>query len=187
MDSNRNKRRADREFRFSVAPKNTVILGVDMATSSIDLTQLSEHELVELNRKIVDRLRFLRDARAQRHMLQLAPGQKVSFSPEPGRKLTGLIVRFNRKSVTLIAEDGVQWRVAPALLTPIEPKDVEIEVEEPNKNKEVAPSPPAPLRMASLTKAFSAPADIPRNAPCPCGSGKKHKRCCLLKTAAGNR
>jgi uncharacterized protein YecA (UPF0149 family) len=22
------------------------------------------------------------------------------------------------------------------------------------------------------------PQDIPRNAPCPCGSGRKHKRCC---------
>ena len=27
-------------------------------------------------------------------------------------------------------------------------------------------------------------ADIGRNAPCPCGSGKKHKKCCLLSAPA---
>ena len=25
---------------------------------------------------------------------------------------------------------------------------------------------------------------VGRNAPCPCGSGKKYKHCCLLKTGA---
>jgi hypothetical protein len=28
---------------------------------------------------------------------------------------------------------------------------------------------------------------IGRNAPCPCGSGKKYKHCCLLKTGATTR
>jgi len=27
-------------------------------------------------------------------------------------------------------------------------------------------------------KPFKAPKKIPRNAPCPCGSGKKYKNCC---------
>lgn len=26
---------------------------------------------------------------------------------------------------------------------------------------------------------------VGRNAPCPCGSGKKHKRCCALKARKG--
>lgn len=30
-------------------------------------------------------------------------------------------------------------------------------------------------------------AKIERNAPCPCGSGKKYKRCCLEKDAAAKR
>ena len=30
------------------------------------------------------------------------------------------------------------------------------------------------------------PAAVPRNAPCPCGSGRKYKKCCLI-TSAGAR
>jgi len=40
-------------------------------------------------------------------------------------------------------------------------------------NGEAAPSPPQML----------AGAKIGRNDPCPCGSGKKYKKCCLLKGA----
>lgn len=28
---------------------------------------------------------------------------------------------------------------------------------------------------------------ISRNDPCPCGSGKKYKQCCLLKTGPGGK
>jgi len=30
------------------------------------------------------------------------------------------------------------------------------------------------------------PADIPRNSPCPCGSGKKYKNCCIGKRLAAS-
>ena len=30
------------------------------------------------------------------------------------------------------------------------------------------------------------PPTVPRNAPCPCGSGRKYKKCCLI-TSAGAR
>ena len=30
------------------------------------------------------------------------------------------------------------------------------------------------------------PPAVPRNAPCPCGSGRKYKKCCLI-TSAGAR
>ncbi len=33
--------------------------------------------------------------------------------------------------------------------------------------------------LRSLIKTRIKP-KVPRNAPCPCGSGKKHKKCCLL-------
>ncbi|MCI5130360.1 MAG: hypothetical protein D3904_02270, partial [Candidatus Electrothrix sp. EH2] len=29
-------------------------------------------------------------------------------------------------------------------------------------------------------------AKIQRNHPCPCGSGKKHKHCCLIRQQAGH-
>jgi preprotein translocase subunit SecA len=36
-----------------------------------------------------------------------------------------------------------------------------------------APAPPSPARMAKAG----------RNEPCPCGSGKKYKKCCLFNQA----
>jgi hypothetical protein len=45
------------------------------------------------------------------------------------------------------------------------------------------PQPSAPPRRAQSKPQPSAtpkPAKPGRNSPCPCGSGKKHKRCCLL-------
>lgn len=158
-----------------------------MAKPSIDLTQFCEHELLELNRKIVDRVRYLREARTHHQMLEHYPGEKVSFSPEPGRKVVATIVRLNRKSVSLVTPDGTQWRVSPTLLSRVEPKDVEAEVVAPAPKEDARHSPPIPLRMAPLTTVLSPPIDAPRNAPCPCGSGKKYKRCCLMKAAVGYR
>jgi hypothetical protein len=75
--------------------------------------------LVDLNRRVVERLRLLRLLRqiaAHRQMLEFRVGDKVAFDP-PGRgTLFGTLVRYNRKTVTVIAEDGAQWNVAPVLL-----------------------------------------------------------------------
>jgi methionyl aminopeptidase len=42
----------------------------------------------------------------------------------------------------------------------------------------------SPKKRKSVVKNKSDIAKISRNAPCPCGSGKKYKRCCLNKTAS---
>jgi uncharacterized protein len=41
----------------------------------------------------------------------------------------------------------------------------------------------AKTRAANEAKSQKAAADIGRNDPCPCGSGKKYKRCCLVAGA----
>ncbi len=152
-----------------------------MSTLKIDLTLFSEEELIELNRKVIERLRFIRDAKAHHQMLDLQPGDKVSFTSELGKKVTGTILRLNRKSVSLCAEDGHHWRVSPSLLTRAEPKDVEVEVAstkaEPPRQQE--PSPPKVIPLTTSLFQASVNQEVPRNAPCPCGSGKKYKRCCL--------
>ena len=155
----------------------------------IDLTQLTEQELIELNSKIVDRLRFLRDAKAHHQMMELRLGDKVSFSSDTGQKITGTILRLNRKSISLCAEDGHHWRVSPSFLTRAEPKDVEVEVE-PRKAEPPKKQEPLPLKVIPLTTSLFPTAlnqEVPRNAPCPCGSGKKYKRCCLDQNRALGR
>jgi hypothetical protein len=83
----------------------------------IDIDRLSEAELVDLNRRIVERLRFLRQMQAHRQMLEFSVGDRVSFQPPGRERLFGVLTRYNRKSVTVITEKGEQWNVAPALLS----------------------------------------------------------------------
>ena len=82
----------------------------------IDIDALSEAELVDLNHRIVARLKLLGELRAHRAMLDFRIGERVSFElPDRGR-VFGIITRYNRKSVTVITDDGGHWTVAPNLL-----------------------------------------------------------------------
>ena len=82
----------------------------------IDITQLSEEELIALNRQVVERLRFLQQMRAHTKMLEFRVGDRVSFQPTGRPILFGVLVRYNRKTVTIVTEGGEQWNVSPALI-----------------------------------------------------------------------
>ena len=82
----------------------------------IDLDSLSYDELLELNHKIVERLKFLDAMHTHKEMMQFSPGDQVSFEP-PGRgKQFGTLVKYNKKTVTIITESGQKWNVSPHLL-----------------------------------------------------------------------
>jgi len=83
---------------------------------TININNLSEEELVDLNNRIVERLRFLNQARAHSRMLDFRIGDRVSFQPEGRPMLIGVLTRYNRKTVTVITEGGERWNVAPGLL-----------------------------------------------------------------------
>ena len=82
----------------------------------IDIDKLTEPELIDLNNRIVERLRFLNQMRAHGQMLQFKIGDRVSFKPEGHLVLFGMLTRYNRKSVTVITDSGQRWNVAPKLL-----------------------------------------------------------------------
>ena len=83
----------------------------------IDIDQLTEAELIDLNHRIVVRLRFLNDMRAHVEMLEFKIGDRVAFQP-PGRgPLEGMLTRYNKKTVTVITDTGQQWNVSPAFLS----------------------------------------------------------------------
>ncbi|MEN6432809.1 MAG: hypothetical protein ABFD06_08030 [Smithella sp.] len=85
-----------------------------MAKINIDI--LTETELIELNQRIVQKLRFLREARAHQKMMEFSVGDQVSFQPEGSETLIGIITRYNKKTVTVITEQGHRWNVSPGLL-----------------------------------------------------------------------
>jgi hypothetical protein len=86
----------------------------------IDIDRLSEQELIDLNHRIVHRLRFMREARAHSEMLRFRIGDRVYFRSSDGRTVNGTLTRYNKKSVTVIAEAGERWTVSPQLLIRVE-------------------------------------------------------------------
>jgi hypothetical protein len=88
--------------------------------SSINIDSLSEEELVELNHKIVARLRFLGQMRSHTVTLDFRIGEKVKFQPTGRPGLIGTLTRCNKKTVTFITESGEHWNVAPGLLSRLE-------------------------------------------------------------------
>jgi len=79
----------------------------------IDIDKLCESELIDLNHRIVARLRFLREMRAHAEMLEFRIGDRVTFEPPGHRRLEGMLTRYNKKTVTVITDDGGQWNVSP--------------------------------------------------------------------------
>ena len=90
-----------------------------LSAMKIDIDRLSEEELVELNHKIVSRLRFLREMRSHVQMLDFRIGERVSFQPAGRREVFGVLTRYNKKSVTVITDGGEHWTVHPSFLTKV--------------------------------------------------------------------
>ena len=82
----------------------------------IDIDKLTEAELIDLNNRIVERLRLLSQMRAHGQMLQFRIGDRVSFQTEGRPAVIGMLTRYNRRTVTVITDSGQRWNVAPVLL-----------------------------------------------------------------------
>lgn len=93
---------------------------------NIDISKLDEAELVDLNRRIVARLKFLQQARTHHQMSSFNVGERVRFQPPGHDPKTGVIVKHNRKTVTVVTDGHHQWNVAPVFLSRvIEPPSAE--------------------------------------------------------------
>ena len=82
----------------------------------LNIDALNEDELVDLNRRIVERIRLIRQIRAHQSMLQYRIGDRVCFQPDGHPVLTGTITRYNKKSVSVVLDCGHKWTVSPLLL-----------------------------------------------------------------------
>jgi hypothetical protein len=88
--------------------------------NNFDIDSLSEEDLIELNHKIVARLRFLSQMRSHSAMLDFRIGERVKFSPGGRPDVVGILTQYNKKTVTVITDSGEHWRVAPGLLSKVE-------------------------------------------------------------------
>jgi len=87
---------------------------------NIDIGKLTEAELIDLNNRIVERLKFLELKRAHARMLEFRIGDRVTFEPEGRSSVEGMLTRYNKKTVTVVTEDGQRWNVSPGLLSKTE-------------------------------------------------------------------
>jgi len=69
-----------------------------------------------LNRLIVERLKLISQARATGLMSSFSVGDHVGFQGTDGRALEGVVLRLNKKTVSVITDNGHQWNVGPGLL-----------------------------------------------------------------------
>ena len=88
----------------------------------IDIDQLTESELIDLNHRIVARLRLLRHVDAHAAMLEFRIGERVMFHPDGRRPVAGMITRYNKKTVSIVTDDGHRWNVAPQFLEKVGPR-----------------------------------------------------------------
>lgn len=86
------------------------------------IKDLSEDELVYLNRLIVERLKLISQARSTAAMAQYNIGEMVQFDTDDGRILTGRIIKLNKKTVSIITNERQRWNVAPVFLRSVETK-----------------------------------------------------------------
>jgi hypothetical protein len=89
---------------------------------SIDIDALTESELVDLNHRVVARLQFLRHLEAHASMLEFRIGEWVTFHPDGRPPVTGMITRYNKKTVSIVTDDGHRWNVSPQVLERTAPR-----------------------------------------------------------------
>ena len=101
---------------------------------SVDLDRMTYEELLDLNHRVVARLKMLDSMQAHHEMMSFHLGARVSFESQQGRMI-GKVVKFNRKTVTVITEEGRRWNVSPHLLSPVTDIDVHDADEQPSHKR----------------------------------------------------
>lgn len=93
---------------------------IDRMSAVEAIKQLNEEDLLFLNRMIVERLKLLSQARATSQMARFTKGERVYFQTSEGDRVEGNVLRLNKKTVSIITDDGDQWNVSPGLLQLVE-------------------------------------------------------------------
>ncbi|WP_222105201.1 hypothetical protein [Denitromonas halophila] len=89
---------------------------VDRVSAIEAIKRLNEDDLLFLNRLIVERLKLISQAKSTMLMGSFTVGDRVGFQAADGQGLEGIVLRLNKKTVSIVTDDGHQWNVAPGLL-----------------------------------------------------------------------
>jgi hypothetical protein len=90
-----------------------------MDITSLDLTKLSEDDLIELNLRGVERLKLVRSAKSLAQLARFSVGMAVQFNTVDGRTISGTVARLNQRTATVVTPSG-RWRVSPSVLRAVD-------------------------------------------------------------------
>jgi len=88
----------------------------------IDISHLSEEQLVELNHRVVERLKLLARSRSARQLNKFNIGDRVWFEGNDGEKIRGIVTRLNIKTASVMTATH-RWNIPPRFLRKIEEVD----------------------------------------------------------------
>ena len=77
---------------------------------------LDEEDLRFLNGLIVERLKLISQAHATMDMATFAKGDRVRFYTREGELVEGIVLRLNKKTISVVAGEDAQWNVSPGYL-----------------------------------------------------------------------
>ena len=81
----------------------------------IDIERLSLEELIELNRRIIQRVEYLHGLKTRARLDKFEPGDRVTFQSD-GRAVEGIVIRVNRKTLS-VKTKGSRWNLHPDFVT----------------------------------------------------------------------
>jgi hypothetical protein len=114
------ERSAGEESESDHGVSSGMMVGTELAMP-IDIDRFSEDELRDLHHRVTERLRLIHQMRAHGAMMNFSIGDRVAFKAD-GRRITGVLSRYNRKTVTVIADGGHRWNVSPGFLERADPR-----------------------------------------------------------------
>lgn len=85
------------------------------------ISHLDVEDLMMLNHIIVDRIKLVRAERKAQSMAAFEVGDAVYFFNKQEERIDGTVLRLNKKTLSLVTEDGQRWNVAPELCQLDEP------------------------------------------------------------------
>lgn len=89
---------------------------IDRVSAVEAIKRLGEDDLLFLNRLIIERLQLISQARSTALMTSFTVGDRVGFQAPDGRELQGMVIRLNKKTISIHTDDNHRWNVAPGLL-----------------------------------------------------------------------
>lgn len=84
----------------------------------MDINELSRNELIELNRRVIERIEFLDKCDMETKKKEFRIGDIAKFEDPSGNIHECIIIRFNKKTVTVSTGKDGRWNIPHHALKP---------------------------------------------------------------------